>query len=78
VIRFCGVHYACDVSHPPENAAHSLESNDPGRSQRPGSLRTEVRQSDPEPLAISVSELMQILSAFVIVCGVLAVVAMAM
>jgi len=32
----------------------------------------------PEPLAMSVSELKQILSAFVIVCGVLAAVVMAM
>jgi hypothetical protein len=40
---------------------------------------SELRQSDPERrLAMSVSEIKQIMSAFVIVCGVLAAVIMAM
>jgi len=44
---------------------------------RPGSLATELRQFDPER-TMSVSELNQIISAFVIVCGVLTAVVMVM
>ena len=50
-------------------AARSHEGDDPGRPQDRGRWR--LCQSDPER-TMSVSELSQIISAFVIVCGVLA------
>ena len=49
----------------------------PRSAARLGSLRTELCQSDPER-PMSVSELNQIISAFVIVCGVLTAVVMVM